>query len=96
MPALSPLTKAIVRQQALRAMCFGPDGRLTKNARLIVAYLQRECNGAGQYPPPKGVDNVIDPVALGIQIGKRQVFDTLAKMLALDLSERLNLRDEID
>lgn len=96
MTTLSPLTKAIVRQQALRAMCYGPDGALTKNARLIVAYLQRECNGAGQCPPPKRADNAIDPVTLGIQLGKRQVFDMLAKMLALNLSERLNLRDEIE
>jgi len=93
---LQPGTKARVRQQALRQMCYGPDGGLTKNARCIASYLRRECNGDGREGPPLVRETgAIDPVAMGVQIGRRQVFDILAKMLSLDLGAIHNLKDDL-
>lgn len=94
--ALAPGTKARVRQQALRQMCFGPDGNLTKNARMLGAYLSKECNGDGRDGPPLVRETgAIDPVALGVQIGRRQIFDLLARMLHLTLEDRHNLKDDL-
>lgn len=94
--ALAPRTKAIVRQQALRRMCYGPEGGLTKNARLIASYLRAECNGDGRDGPPLARETgAIDPVALGVQIGRRQVFDLLARMLNMKLEDRHNLKEEL-
>ena len=94
--ALAPRTKARVRQQALRQMCYGPEGGLTKNARLIASYLRSECNGDGRDGPPLVRETgAIDPVALGVQIGRRQVFDLLARMLSLTLEDRHNLKDDL-
>lgn len=93
---LAPGTKARVRQQALRQMCYGPDGGLTRNARLISAYLRAECNGDGRDGPPLVRETgAIDPVALGVQIGRRQIFDLLARMLHLKLEDRHNLKDDL-
>lgn len=94
--ALNPKAKALVRQHALRQMCYGPDGGLTKNARLIAAYLRRECNGDGRDGPPHAVGTGhVDPIELGVQIGRRQVFDLLARMLHLSLEDRHNLREDL-
>lgn len=96
MPEIAPKTRAVVRQQALRQMCYGPDGGLTKNARLIAAYLKRECNGDGREGPPLVAGTgAIDPVAMGVQIGRRQVFDLLARMLSLKLEDRHNLKEDL-
>lgn len=94
--SVQPGTKARVRQQALRQMCYGPDGGLTKNARLIAAYLRKECNGDGRDGPPLARETgAIDPVAMGVQIGRRQVFDILARMLSLDLGTIHNLKEDL-
>jgi hypothetical protein len=94
--ALNPKQKGLVRQQALRQMCYGPDGGLTKNARLIAAYLRKECNGDGREGPPLVRETgQIDPVAMGVQLGRRQVFDILARMLNLDLETIHNLKEDL-
>lgn len=92
---MTPRIKAIVRQQAIRAICYGPDGGLSKNARLIAAYLSRECNGKGQFSPPMTNAGGYDPIAIGIAIGRRQVFDLLARMLNIDLKERSELSEDL-
>ncbi len=92
----SPKTKARVRQQALRAMCIGPDGKLTKNAQLILAYLRRECNGDGRYGPPVSpVTGTIDPLAMARVAGRREIFDLLARVLSVTLEERHNLEEDL-
>lgn len=92
----SPKTKARVRQQALRAMCIGPDGQLTKNARLILAYLRKECNGDGRYGPPVSqITGTIDPLAMARAAGRREIFDLLTRMLSVTLEERHNLEEDI-
>lgn len=93
---LNPKQKGLVRQQALRQMCYGPAGGLTKNARLIAAYLRKECNGDGREGPPLVRETgQIDPVAMGVQLGRRQVFDILARMLNLDLETIHNLKEDL-
>lgn len=82
--------KARRRQQALRRMCRGPDGRLTQDARLITAYLRKACL------PPTGIFHLdpvrggIDPLAMARAAGRREVFDLLATMLDLTIDERHN------
>lgn len=94
--SVQPGTKAKVRQQALRQMCYGPDGGLTKNARLIAAYLRKECNGDGRDGPPLVRETgQIDPIATGVQIGRRQIFDIMARMLSLDLGTIHNLKEDL-
>lgn len=96
MAEVTPKTRAIVRQQALRQMCYGPDGKLTKNARLIAAYLRKECNGDGRDPPPRVPGTgAIDPMAMAVETGRRQVFDQLARMLHLSLEDRHNLKEDL-
>jgi len=98
--AIAPGVKARVRQQALRQMCFGPDGGLTKNARLMAAYLRRFClayehdRGSPTFivSPHTGA---IDPLAMARAAGRREVFDHLARMLSLTLEDRHNLKDEL-
>jgi hypothetical protein len=89
-------TKARVRQQAIRAMCCGPDGKLHKNAVVVLAHLRDFCGADGRPPPitirPEGT-GAIDPMALAMAEGRRQVFDHIAKMLAVTLEDRHNLQD---
>lgn len=91
---MSPKIKAKVRQQALRQMCLDGNGNLTKNARLIVAYLRKECNGDGRYGPPVSpLNGMIDPLAMARAIGRREIFDLLTRMLSVTLEERHNLEE---
>ncbi len=93
---ISLRTKARVRQQALRSMCCGPDGKLHKNARVVLAQLRDFCGADGRPPQiairPEG-KGAIDPVALAMADGRRQVFDLLVRMLAVTLEDRHNLED---
>lgn len=93
---LSGRTKAKVRQQALRAMCCGPDGKLHSNARVVLAHLRDFCGADGRPPQitirPEG-KGALDPLALAMAEGRRQVFDLLARTLAVTLEDRHNLED---
>lgn len=96
---MDPRTRAKVRQQAIRQMCFDSNGNLTKNARFIAAHLQRFCaavvsdDGASVFPrvPQTGA---IDPLAMARAAGRREVFDHLARMLSVNLKDRHNLQDD--
>ncbi len=89
-------TKARVRQQALRAMCCDANGELHKNARVVLAHLRSFCGADGRPPiiaiRPEG-KGAIDPMALAMADGRRQVFDLLVRMLAVTLEDRHNLED---
>jgi hypothetical protein len=87
--------KAIVRQQALRQLCLGGDGKLTKNAAAVLVQLRRFCNGDGVNSFPLSQETgTIDPYAMVRMAGRREVFDLLVKMLAVTLEARHNL-DEL-
>jgi hypothetical protein len=98
MSQISQRTKARVRQQALRSMCCGADGKLHKNARVVLAHLRDFCGADGRPPPvtirPEG-KGAIDPLALAMAEGRRQVFDHIARMLAVTLEDRHNLEDNL-
>jgi hypothetical protein len=87
-------TKARVRQQALRAMCHDANGKLHPNAKLIMAYLRSQCNGDGRSGVPVNpITGQIDPLAMARAVGRREIFDLLARMLVLTLEDRHNLED---
>ena len=93
MSRISPQVKAVVRQQALRRMCLGKDGKLTKDAQVVLAELRRFCNGDGKHPFPRAADGKIDQTAMVQVAGRREVFDLLVRMLAVPLDTRHNLED---
>lgn len=91
-PAISPRTRAKVRQQALRHMCCGPEGKLHRNAQLILHDLREFCRADGLNSfPVSPVTGQIDPLALARAAGRREVFDRLVRMLAVSLEDRHNL-----
>ena len=94
MAKVSADNKAIVRQQALRQMCIGGDGHLTKNAMVVASQLRRFCNGDGtqSFPTPQA-SGMIDPYAMARMAGRREVFDLIVKMMAITLEARHNLED---
>ena len=86
--------KAIVRQQAIRQMCVGPNGQLTKNAMVVLAQLRRFCNGDGTNSfPMSQASGMVDPHAISRMAGRREVFDLIVKMMAITLEARHNLED---
>jgi hypothetical protein len=95
--AFSQTTRAKVRQQSLRRMCLGTDGKtLTKDARLVLALLERFCNGTGREPLPRAQGTgALDPLAIAQMAGRRQVFDLLTRMLSVKLEDRHNLGEEL-
>lgn len=79
----------------MREMCIGADGKLTKNALIILSYLRFECNGDGRYGPPvAAATGAIDPLAMARAAGRREIFDIIVRMLSVDLRERYNLEFE--
>lgn len=82
---------AKARKDALQRMCIGPDGKLTRDARIIVAYLNRQCNGDGTNSfPVSQVTGQIDHVAMARMAGRREVYDMLVRAMSLKLTERHN------
>lgn len=94
--ARESVIRARVRQQAIRRMCHGGDGKLTKDARLMTAYLNRFCNGSGQLGPPRvPATGAIDPHAMAQAVGRREVFDLLARLLSVTLEDRHNSKEDL-
>lgn len=102
MAQFSPDVMRKLRRQALKQMALGPDGKLHPNAKLVMAWLRRQCNGAGvTLGPDAGVEGpriydkngALDPIAMAWWAGRRSVFDLLAKELSLPLEDRHNLKD---
>ena len=83
------------RQQAIRRMCFGADGKMNRDARVLLAYLNKFCNGDGQMNSAVRVPSTgaVDALAMAQVIGRREVFDLLMRMLHVTLEERHNLKD---
>lgn len=94
MTQISQKTRARVRQQALRAMCLGSDGKLHANAKTVFVYLRKECNGDGRYDlSVNKITGQTDPLAMARAAGRRDIFDLLARMLAVTLEDRHNFED---
>ncbi len=77
-------------------MCLGPNGKLHPNAEIILAELRKFCHARR----PEDVMNaavspsgVVDPIALGKATGRREVYDMLVQLLALDLETAVTLKD---
>jgi len=86
---------ARARQQAMRKMCLGPDGKLNADARKVAAYLRDYCNGDGMLSAPRAPGTgAIDPLAMAQAVGRREVFDLLVKLLHVTLAERHNLNKD--
>lgn len=93
---ISTRTRAIVRRQCLRRMCCAANGKLSKDAIVVLAMLKNYCNGVGAYPPPRAAaTGAIDPLAMAQVAGRREVFDLLTNMLSVTLEERHNLEDDL-
>lgn len=80
------------RQQALRALCAGPDGaKLNPNARIVAAYLAKFCDARGEAAFPRTDANAIDPIAMARMAGRREVFELLTRVLNLTIEDRVRL-----
>lgn len=93
---VSPRTRSVVRRQALQSMCLGADGKLTKNAMLVLAYLRRFCNGDGTRGGfPLRADGAVDALGMARIAGRREVYDDIVKLLAVPLEVQRNIEEGI-
>lgn len=86
-------TRFLNRQIALRRICLTGDGKLSREARLVAAYLKRFCKARGPgvaYSPTTGQ---VDPVATVAMAARREVYDALVTLLNLDDYTDVNLRE---
>lgn len=93
MPASSnsPTAK---RKIAIQRMCLGPDGKLTNDAKAVLSYLRKECNGTGGEAFPRSpITGQVDPIEMARRAGRREVFDMLVRMLTITLEQRQNLEE---
>lgn len=94
---LSPTIRRRIVKQAMQQMCMA-DGKLTPNAKLILAKLRRFCGArGGELMFPKSTaSGQIDPIAMARMGGRREVFDYLLHLLSMSLEERQNLIEDND
>lgn len=91
---IPPKIKAKVRQQALRAMCCDSKGHLTKNGKVVLAYLRDFCAADGRGNSfPRDATGALDPLGMARAAGRREVYDLLVHMLNVKLEDRHNLED---
>lgn len=64
-------------------MMCGPDGKLTRDAMLLLHYFRVFCRAHPGAPlAPVSPDGRIDPMLLARNAGRREVYDELFRILA--------------
>lgn len=93
----SPAQVNLVKRQAIQRMVIGGDGKLTRDARLVMADLRRFCHAGGNDGEMFGARGATGycPIHLARAAGRREVFDRLVKLMNLDAQTVTTLREEL-
>jgi hypothetical protein len=81
------------RQLALRRILLDAHGRLTADAKVIVCDLRNFCYAAKPTITFSPVSGTIDAHASIAAAARREVWDRLARLLAIDEKQILNAED---
>lgn len=94
------LTKSVQRilgrKQAYRRTFLDPDGNVHRNAETVLADLRKFCRATSSTAMVSPVSKSIDPIAMAMAEGRREVWNRLMAHLHIDEKQVFNLEEPTD
>ena len=84
------------RKSAYRRVFLHSDGGMTRDQELVLADLRRFCRATSSTVVVSPVSKGIDPLAMAMAEGRREVWLRIAGMLHIDEKTLFNLQDVND
>lgn len=78
------LQSVLRRKQAYRLTLIGADGKLHRNAEIVLADLRRFCRVTASTAVVSPVSRTIDPLAMAMAEGRREVWNRIMAHLYVD------------
>ena len=88
------IRRLLGKRQAYRRMFLRDDGTLNNDAEVILTDLRKFCRATGSTAMVSPVSGQIDPLAMAMAEGRREVFNRINEMLHLNDNVIHNLREE--
>lgn len=83
------------RATAVRRIVLGPDGKLSRDGRVLALLLQRLCYAApNQTIVAADANGRVDETATVARAARRELWDKLVSLLNLDQYDIVNLRED--
>lgn len=87
------LERIFMKRQAYRRMFLDQEGRVRPDAEIVLADLKKFCRAVTPTVVVSPVSKTIDPIAMAMAEGRREVWNRLMAHLYLEDKILLNLRD---
>lgn len=84
------------RKSAYRRVFLHKDGGMSRDQELVLADLRRFCKANASTVMVSPVSRTVDPIAMAMAEGRREVWLRLAGMLHIDEKTMFNLQDVND
>lgn len=84
------------RRLAYRRCFMDAEGRIHPSAEIVLADLKRFCRAAGSTAVVSPVSKAVDPIAMAMAEGRREVWLRLTAHLYLDERTTYNLQEPND
>jgi hypothetical protein len=84
------------RKSAYRRVFLHQDGGMTRDQELVLADLRRFCKANSSTIMVSPVSRTVDPIAMAMAEGRREVWLRLSGMLHIDEKTMFNLQDVND
>lgn len=81
---IDQVRKLLFRKQSYRRVFLDADGNVSRDAEIVLADLKRFCRAANSTVVVSPVSKTIDPYAMALAEGRREVWNRLMNQLYLD------------
>jgi hypothetical protein len=81
---IEAVRKLLNRKQAYRRVFIGADGKVGRDAEIVLADLRRFCRANSSTVVISPISKTIDPYAMALAEGRREVWNRLMSQLYLD------------
>lgn len=81
---MDAVRKLLFRKQSYRRVFLDADGNVSRDAEIVLADLKRFCRAASSTVVVSPVSKTIDPYAMALAEGRREVWNRLMNQLFLD------------
>jgi len=97
---ISNLTKAVQRilnrKHAYRSVFMDADGNISRHGEIVLADLKKFCRATSTTVTVSPITKSIDPIAMGMAEGRREVWMRLMAHLHIDEKQVFNLEEPSD
>lgn len=88
--------RILSRKAAYRRTFLDADGNISRNAEIVLADLRKFCRATSTTVTVSPITKSIDPIAMGMAEGRREVWLRLMAHLHIDEKQVFNLQEADD